>query len=136
MDIADVAKSSGLKPSTLRYYEQKGLISSAGRNGLRRYYDKAVLEKLSLISLGRYVGLSLDEISEMLLPQGVDVNRALLLQKAQELDKQIKSMSAIRDGLRHAAECKAPNHLACPTFCRFLNLAGKRLKANPSKTAF
>ncbi|AIY67620.1 helix-turn-helix domain-containing protein [Pseudoalteromonas piratica] len=133
MDIAEVAKQSGLKPSTLRYYEEKGLIRSAGRNGLRRYYDKQVIEKLALINLGRYVGLSLDEIAKMLLPNGVEVNRSLLLEKADELDKQIKSMTAIRDGLRHAAECSAPHHLVCPTFQRFLNLAGKRLKAKPNK---
>ncbi|MCF2907950.1 helix-turn-helix domain-containing protein [Pseudoalteromonas sp. DL2-H2.2] len=128
MDIADVAKASGLKPSTLRYYEQKGLIRSAGRHGLRRYYEPSVLEKLALINLGRYVGLSLDEIGRMLLPQGVDIDRALLKAKTAELDKQIASMQAIRDGLHHAAHCPAPNHLACPTFQRLMKLAGKRLK--------
>ncbi|MCG7533755.1 helix-turn-helix domain-containing protein [Pseudoalteromonas sp. OOF1S-7] len=128
MDIADVAKASGLKPSTLRYYEQKGLIRSAGRHGLRRYYDPSVLEKLALINLGRHVGLSLDEIGRMLLPQGIDIDRALLIAKTAELDKQIASMQAIRDGLHHAAHCPAPNHLACPTFQRLMKLAGKRLK--------
>ncbi|QTL35322.1 helix-turn-helix domain-containing protein [Pseudoalteromonas viridis] len=128
MDIADVAKASGLKPSTLRYYEQKGLIRSAGRHGLRRYYDPSVLEKLALINLGRHVGLSLEEIGRMLLPQGVDIDRALLIAKTAELDKQIASMQAIRDGLHHAAHCPAPNHLACPTFQRLMKLAGKRLK--------
>ncbi|WP_125779043.1 helix-turn-helix domain-containing protein [Pseudoalteromonas rubra] len=128
MDIADVAKASGLKPSTLRYYEQKGLIRSAGRHGLRRYYDPSVLEKLALINLGRHVGLSLEEIGRMLLPQGVDIDRALLIAKTAELDKQIASMLAIRDGLHHAAHCPAPNHLACPTFQRLMKLAGKRLK--------
>ncbi|MCO7187022.1 MULTISPECIES: helix-turn-helix domain-containing protein [unclassified Pseudoalteromonas] len=133
MDIADVARASGLKPSTLRYYEQKGLIRSAGRHGLRRYYDTTVLERLALINLGRYVGLSLEEIRHMLLPNGVDVDRALLRQKTAEMDKQIATMQAIREGLHHAANCPAPNHLACPTFQRLLKLAGKRLKPQQSK---
>lgn len=53
MDIAEVTKLSGLPASTLRYYEQLGLITSIGRSGLRRQYAPNVLEKLNLISLGR-----------------------------------------------------------------------------------
>ena len=36
MDIAEVAKRSGMPASALRYYEEKGLIASTGRAGLRR----------------------------------------------------------------------------------------------------
>src|SRR5690242_5737449 len=36
LDIGDVARRAGLPVSTLRYYEEKGLIASVGRNGLRR----------------------------------------------------------------------------------------------------
>ncbi|WP_444822943.1 MerR family DNA-binding transcriptional regulator, partial [Vibrio parahaemolyticus] len=43
MDIAEVVKKSGLPTSTLRYYEQLGLIRSIGRNGLRRQYSPEVL---------------------------------------------------------------------------------------------
>lgn len=38
LDIAEVASRSGLPPSTLRFYEQKGLIASVGRHGLRRLF--------------------------------------------------------------------------------------------------
>ena len=37
LDIGEVAKLSGVKPSTLRYYEEKGLIQSLSRSGLRRF---------------------------------------------------------------------------------------------------
>ena len=53
LDIADVARRSGLPASTLRYYEEKGLIVPIGRPGLRRQYDESVLERLALIALGR-----------------------------------------------------------------------------------
>ena len=36
MDITEVAKRSGVPASTLRFYEEKGLIASVGRRGLRR----------------------------------------------------------------------------------------------------
>jgi hypothetical protein len=39
MDITEVSKASGLPTSTLRFYEEKGLIQSNGRNGLRRLFD-------------------------------------------------------------------------------------------------
>lgn len=40
LDIADVTQRAGLPASTLRYYEEKGLIVSNGRRGLRRQYDQ------------------------------------------------------------------------------------------------
>ena len=64
MDIAEVAKRSGVPASTLRFYEEKGLISSIGRQGLRRVFNDSILERLALIALGRAVGFSLDEIAQ------------------------------------------------------------------------
>jgi len=126
MDIGQVSKISKLPVSTLRFYEEKGLIQSIGRNGLRRYFAQDVVDTLSLISLGRNAGLSLDEIGEMLLPQGLQVDRNLLLAKADELDKKIIEMTAIRDGLRHASACKATVHMECPKFLRLLNIVSKK----------
>lgn len=53
MDIAEVVKASGLSASTLRYYEQQGLITSSSRKGLRRQFSKKVVEQLAFISLVR-----------------------------------------------------------------------------------
>jgi DNA-binding transcriptional MerR regulator len=47
MDIAAVAQRSGVPASTLRFYEEKGLIASVGRTGLRRRFDPSVLERLA-----------------------------------------------------------------------------------------
>ena len=133
MDIAEVSKASGLPASTLRFYEEKGIIQSNGRNGLRRLFSANVIERLALISLGRKVGFSLDEISEMFTPEGPDINRALLLAKADELDRKIRELTAMRNGLRHAAACKAPSHFECPKFLRLLRIAGKNRFRQPSK---
>ena len=133
MDIAEVAKVSGLPASTLRYYEEKGLIKSYGRNGLRRLFSANVVERLALISLGRKVGFSLEEIYEMFTPDGPMINRELLLAKADELDNKIAELTAMRDGLNHAAVCKAPNHFECPKFLRFLRIAGKNRVRQPGK---
>ncbi|MEM6993430.1 MAG: MerR family transcriptional regulator, partial [Myxococcota bacterium] len=78
MDIGEVARATGLPPSTLRFYEAKGLIESCGRRGLKRLFDPGVLETLALISLGRSAGLSLEEIASMFTPRGPEIDRALL----------------------------------------------------------
>lgn len=124
MDITEVAKRSGVPASTLRFYEEKGLISSIGRRGLRRLFSATVLERLALIALGRAAGFSLDEIARMLGFEGdPKIDRELLVSKADELDRTIQKLMAMRDGLRHAAVCSAPSHMECPKFRRLLGLA-------------
>ena len=124
LDIAEVAQRSGLPASTLRYYEEKGLIESVGRRGLRRQFDEQILERLALISLGRAAGFSLDEIARMFAPDGRPrIDRQALTAKADELDETIGRFTAMRDGLRHAAACPAPSHMECPTFQLLLRLA-------------
>ena len=125
LDIAEVAKRSGVPASTLRFYEDRGLIASIGRRGLRRLFDQGVLERLALIALGRGAGFSLDEIARMFAPDGRPrIDRAMLAAKAEELDRTIRELSAMRDGLRHAVACRAPSHMECPTFRRILRAAG------------
>lgn len=124
MDISEVAKRSGVPASTLRFYEQKGLIASTGRRGLHRLFSANVLEWLALIALGRSAGFSLDEIARMLGTDGRPrIDRQLLADKAKELDGSIRKLIAMRNGLRHAAACAAPSHMECPTFRRLLGLA-------------
>lgn len=124
MDITEVARRSGVPASTLRFYEEKGLIASIGRRGLRRLFDPGVLERLVLIRVGRAAGFTLDEIARTFAPKGrLRIDRQMLADKADELDGTIRRLTAIRDGLRHAAACPAPSHMECPTFRRFLRAA-------------
>jgi Predicted transcriptional regulators len=137
IDIAEVSRRSGLPASALRYYEEKGLIVSVGRRGLRRLFEPAVLERLALIALGRAAGFSLDEIGAMFGADGrLQIDRALLRAKADELDQAIERLRAMRDGLRHAAECRAPSHLECPHFRRIVDLAGAGRMGRKRRTLF
>lgn len=139
LDITEVAQRSGVPASTLRFYEEKGLISSIGRRGLRRLFEPGVLERLALIALGRAAGFSLDEIALMFAPDGrLRIDRRRLAAKAEELDRTIRKLSAQRDSLRHAAACPAPSHMECPTFRRILRAAasgamGARKKRAPRR---
>ncbi len=124
MDIAEVAKQTGVPAHTLRFYERMGLISSVSLPGTRRQFAPSVLDQLALIALGQAGGLSLDEIRAMLSTTGeVLVDREVLLAKADEIDATIKQLQAMSRGLRHAATCPAPSHAECPTFRRLLKVA-------------
>ena len=136
LDIAEVARRSGVPASTLRYYEEKGLIAPIGRRGLRRLYDAEVLERLAFVALGRASGFSLDEMAEMFAPDGRPrLDRQVLAAKADELDRTIRMLTAAREGLRHAAVCRAPSHVECPTFRRILRAAAAGALDAPPKPA-
>lgn len=125
MDIGEVARRSGLPASTLRYYEDKGLIRSIGRRGLSRVFAADVLEQLAMIALGQAAAFSLDDIAAMLDANGnPTIDHQQLAEKADELDRTIQHLSAVRDALRRAAACPAPSHAACSRFQAMLNAVG------------
>jgi DNA-binding transcriptional MerR regulator len=133
LDIAEVASQSGIPASALRFYETKGLIRSVGRRGLRRLFGADVLERLALITLASQAGFSLQEIASMFAPGGRPrIDRAMLASKAHQLDANIRTLTAMRDGLRHAAACPAPNHLECPKFRRLLGIAATGARVSRS----
>jgi DNA-binding transcriptional MerR regulator len=135
LDIGEVARRSGLRVSTLRFYEEKGLIASTRRRGLRRQFDPAVLERLAIIALGRSAGFSLDEIARMFAPDGRPrIDRSVLAAKAEELDRTVRTLTAMRDGLRHAVACQAPSYMECPKFRRLLRAAASGALGAPEAT--
>ncbi|CAM5301503.1 MerR family transcriptional regulator [Streptomyces pharetrae] len=119
LDIAEVARCSGLAPSALRFYEKKGLVAPAGRNGLRRAYHPDVLERLTLITCARSAGFSIAEISRFIVAQPSDADlRVRMAAKAGDLDEQIGRLTRLRDSLRHAAVCDYEPIVDCPDFKR------------------
>jgi DNA-binding transcriptional MerR regulator len=135
LDISDVANRSGVPASALRYYEELGLISSVGRHGLRRQFGPEVLLQLTLIAMGRAAGFSLEEIRTIFGADGKpSIPRAQLLAKADELDRQVRKLSALSGTIRHVAECKAPSHFACPKFERLMRLAARTKMRSPLRS--
>lgn len=124
MNISEVVKKTGIKASTLRYYEEIGLIQSQGRHGLQRTFPASILDQLALITLAKCADFTLAEIRAMFgKGQHFQVNRHQLLAKADQIDETIKRLSIMSDSLKHAATCKAPSHLECPTFRRLMKAA-------------
>lgn len=126
LDIGVLSKQSGVPPSTLRYYEEIGLIQSVARHGLRRQFDTPVVTQLALISLGKMAGFSLEDIKGMFAKDGTpQLPRAELHLRADLLDEQIRGLTRLRDALRHVADCPAETHMDCPKFKRLMQFASR-----------
>ncbi len=63
--IAELAREFGVTTRTVRFYEDKGLISPT-RDGQRRIYSARDRVRLRLIMRGKRLGLTLDEIAELI----------------------------------------------------------------------
>ncbi len=102
MRIGELAKVSNLPTSTIRFYEQKGLLPRAERSqGGFRVYDESAVDRLQLIKFAQSLGFSLDELPTFFSnEQGFDHNELMrrLEQKYQEVD-------ALLQQLLHKKQC-------------------------------
>jgi DNA-binding transcriptional MerR regulator len=67
--IGEVARRVGTTPRTIRYYEERGLLPTAGgrESGRHRLYDEQDIERLrEALRLKELLGVSLDELRELL----------------------------------------------------------------------
>ena len=62
LTIGEVARRSGVASSALRFYEQRGLITSERAGSGHRRYPRAVLRRIAFIVFAQRIGLTLDEI--------------------------------------------------------------------------
>jgi len=115
--IGDLAREFGVTLRTLRFYEDRGLLSPR-RDGTARIYDARDRERLSVILKGKQLGFTLTEIRAMLaeersadgpamnlklsLDQIEDQIRHLEQQKA-EIEEALEELKARRAGLAIAA---------------------------------
>jgi MerR family redox-sensitive transcriptional activator SoxR len=112
-----------LAPSTLRFYERKGLIAAAARNGLRRAYEPEILDRLMLISCAQAAGFTLAQIGQFLTATPSDTElRRRMAEKARELDEDIARLSRMRASLRHASTCRHTPLVDCPHFKEALDV--------------
>ncbi|HVU91643.1 MAG TPA: MerR family transcriptional regulator [Jatrophihabitans sp.] len=122
LDIAEVAERAGLTPSALRFYERKGLIEPAARNGLRRVYEPKMLDRLRLISCAQAAGFTLAQITSFLTATPSDTQlRRRMAERARELDEEIARLTRMRASLRHASTCRHTPLVECPHFKRALD---------------
>lgn len=114
--IGEVARRFGVAVSTLRYYDELGLLEPAERRGGGRHYANPQLERLALIQMLQAGKLTLDEIAQLIA--GPDSGRTwqeILDTRLDELDRQIERMLAARATLAHMRQCPDPDPVReCP----------------------
>ncbi|MER3492213.1 MAG: heavy metal-responsive transcriptional regulator [Mastigocladus sp. ERB_26_2] len=104
--IGQVTALSGVPIKTIRYYESLGLLKSSGRTeGGFRQFSWDVLKRLSFIKRAQSLGLSLQEISEILQiydggKPACDEIQQKLQDKISEIDYQIEQLLTLRDELQ------------------------------------
>src|SRR5919108_5610406 len=119
--IGDVARRTGKAASTIRYYEEIGLITPPARISGRRHYPVQVVRELAVIETARRAGLSLDEI-RLLLRASPDDRRSterlrdVAERKLPELNEAIARAEVVRGWLEDAARCDCPTLDDCPLF--------------------
>jgi len=120
MKIGEVADRSGLNTSTLRYYEEIGLLEMPKRINGQRAYDKSVLTRLKFIKRLRVLDFSLTEIKELL---DTDVSRTGLsgwktaaTQKINEVEAQIAHFTQLKSQLEDGLTCECNDLATCTLF--------------------
>ena len=109
--IRDLVKECGVTARTLRFYEEKGLLSPR-REGLERLYSRRDRARLKYVLMGRNVGFSLDEVREMLdlydIGDGQETQLRVALARFRErilrLERQKADIERVLDELRRAGE--------------------------------
>jgi DNA-binding transcriptional MerR regulator len=116
--IGELARSTGIATSALRYYERIGLLRSAERVGGRRYYPASSRDELALIRLCQDAGFTLAQIRELVagMRRGRRSWHPLAERKIDELDARIAEAQQAKDLIEHALHCRYRNILRCPNF--------------------
>jgi MerR family transcriptional regulator, redox-sensitive transcriptional activator SoxR len=117
LGIGEVARRAGVATSTLRYYDEVGLVAPTARVGGRRRYGHAALEQLATIRFCRSLGFTLDEIRTILAaPRGRAQKarwRGLVDAKVAELDAVVARAGAMAAVLRTSRDCDCVDVSEC-----------------------
>ncbi|OBB92455.1 helix-turn-helix domain-containing protein [Mycobacterium sp. 852002-30065_SCH5024008] len=115
LTIGEVARQAGVAATTLRYYEQIGLVPPPGRLGGQRRYDDSVLARLEVIRLCKSAGFALEEIQLLFADDapGRPASRALAEAKLAEIDAQMECLAQARAVIEWGMRCTCPSIDSC-----------------------
>ena len=131
--IGEAASRSGVTPSALRFYEERGLIGSERAASGHRRYPRAVLRRIAFIVFAQRIGLTLEEIGVELaqLPSESAPSRRdwerLSGDWTSRIDQRIAELVRLRAGLTQCIGC------GCLSIdrCRLANPADRISRLGP-----
>lgn len=106
--IGELAEKFGITLRTIRFYEERGLLTPRRVSARIRLYDVADVARLSLVVALRRYGLSIDAVAALLTArdrEGPETFRLRLIDtlrtRRSEMDAEIEEAERLRDGLGH-----------------------------------
>ncbi|NMP15569.1 redox-sensitive transcriptional activator SoxR [Thalassotalea sp. Y01] len=122
LSVGQVAKRTGVKVSTLHFYETKGLITSWRNTGNQRRYKADVLRRISVIKVAQGLGVSLEEIKNVFrsLPKNRTPDKqdwqAISTLWQQQLEQRIVQLNKLKDSLDACIGCGCLSLKSCPLY--------------------
>jgi MerR family redox-sensitive transcriptional activator SoxR len=133
LTITEVVRRSGVAASALRFYEDRGLITSERAGSGHRRYNRAVLRRIAFIVFAQKIGLTLDEVGAELaklpgnrVPERADLAK-LSRSWTKRIDDRIAELERLRAGLTECIGC------GCLSLnqCQFANPGDRAPRSGP-----
>ncbi|MFJ4844619.1 MULTISPECIES: MerR family transcriptional regulator [unclassified Streptomyces] len=117
LPIGELAAKARVRTSALRYWEERGLLPGARREGGRRVWPASTVRRVALIKMAQRAGFTLAEITRLLgddtTPSATRQWRDLAERKLPELDQHIAETQALRRAVADCLECGCMNFDQC-----------------------
>lgn len=109
LPISELAEQARVRASALRYWEERGLLPGARREGGRRVWPATTVRRVALIKMAQRAGFTLAEITQLLAedtaPSATRQWRDMATRKLPELDRHIAQTQALRQAVADCLEC-------------------------------
>ena len=113
LPIGEIARSAGVAVSTVRYYDEIGLVSATTRVGGKRRFHPSARRRVSFIRRAQEAGLALEEI-RTLLSEPRSVSRDLVEDKMTELLHRRERLDVMIKLLKEFQQCGCTSIATCP----------------------
>ena len=118
LTISEVARRSGVRATTIRYYESINVLPEPRRANGRRRYDPAILDRLAFVHVAQRLGFTLSEIVTLFEQHNTAVPlserwQALAREKLADVERLIRHAREVRQSLISGLRCDCPNLDEC-----------------------